>query len=731
MPMKRKLFMRYLLFYLCFLLVLILMYVPFHQTSLHIVREKSLKTSESMLESGLNQFERELEQIRALATSLATDADILTAGHITLPPTGRDVYKAYRAQETFGSLVSVMPTGMQLCMLMPNDIVLADRYIFYGRNELYKFVFDSQFKEASQWLSYINGFSGPSHLFPVRQISVMGKMDHALVYSCRVPLASNSTKQLLFSVINADHVSSLLSLSGIYEDTALILSGEDGTTLLQLGAERPQEQYATIDAASKSGFPLSARLLVPESVFSAQLVSFNRMYLFFILSFVLVGAIVAVVLSYRSSRPVLKLLDNVKGYVPENVPKSKYRGGDVYQYLESYLEGTENRFRDYTAMLDEQAKMLRSYTFQRIATKPDPDETEFMQAKHYFSNFPARYRLVSLSMNMDLQQELDRFSSCQVVLMSIVTKELPLYTAQFLGRHLLVVVSDEVPKEKLDSALLRIRTAFDDAANAEITVTVSEVVNGIEMLDTARRQTQFLLRVSVKPITYMEETDYEMPYFSSSRIFHSANRFYHYILNADGFHAAETMDECARYMASCHTVNHQYTAILFHMFYVQLLRLNEEMALPELKSAQLPEYDPMVSIEVLMKPIRDYALRAAGIIAKHRDMERSALADKVLGYIDDNIGNADMCLSLAADQLNMTENEIKRILSNAVNRTFFDYLDTKRMTLARDLLLNTDQSISEIMETCGYRSLNTLYKAFRRTYGVSPSMMRNQQKGRE
>lgn len=583
--------------------------------------------------------------------------------------------------------------------------------------------------DANQWFSYINGFSGPSHLFPIRKVSVMGRTDDVLVYSCRMPLSSNSTKQLLFSMISGSHVSSLLSLSGVFADTVLTLSGEDGTVLYKVGAENASGRYASIIAESKSGFPLSAQLLIPEAAFSAQLSSFNRMYLYFILLFLLVGAVVAVVLSYRSSRPVIHLLDSVKGYMPQEASKTKSRSGDAYQYLESYLEGAENRFRDYQTMLNEQEKMLRSYTFQTIATRPDPDENEISRAKHYFKNFPARYKLVSFSLNIDLQQELERFSSCQVVLMSIVSKELPFYTAHFLGRHLLAVISDDLPKEKLDASLLKIRMAFEDAANAEITVAVSSVMNGLEMLNTARRQTQLLLRASVKPITYMEETNYEMSSFNSSRIFHSTNRFYNCIVNADGLHAAEVLDEVLRYMASCHTVNRQYTAILFHMFYVQLLRLREEMGLAELQSAALPEYDPMAGMDALMKPVKDYAVWAADIIARHREKEHSVLADRVLSFIDENIGNADLCLSLAADLLNMTENEIKRILAGAVSKTFFDYIDTKRMTLVKEKLLNSDQSISEIMEQCGYRSLNTLYKAFKRTYGISPSQMRSRQKG--
>ena len=39
-------------------------------------------------------------------------------------------------------------------------------------------------------------------------------------------------------------------------------------------------------------------------------------------------------------------------------------------------------------------------------------------------------------------------------------------------------------------------------------------------------------------------------------------------------------------------------------------------------------------------------------------------------------------------------------------------------------MANPDLSLAEICESCGYGSLNSFYKAFKRVYAVSPSSFR-------
>ena len=46
------------------------------------------------------------------------------------------------------------------------------------------------------------------------------------------------------------------------------------------------------------------------------------------------------------------------------------------------------------------------------------------------------------------------------------------------------------------------------------------------------------------------------------------------------------------------------------------------------------------------------------------------------------------------------------------------------MELAERLVCHTHHPITDIVAECGYTTLNSFYKAFRRNFGVSPSTMR-------
>lgn len=60
-------------------------------------------------------------------------------------------------------------------------------------------------------------------------------------------------------------------------------------------------------------------------MFSAQLKRFTYVYGAFILCYLVIGACLAVFLSYRSSRPIMRILGTVMGYMPqERLPPAAF-----------------------------------------------------------------------------------------------------------------------------------------------------------------------------------------------------------------------------------------------------------------------------------------------------------------------------------------------------------------------------------------------------------------------
>jgi AraC-like DNA-binding protein len=57
-----------------------------------------------------------------------------------------------------------------------------------------------------------------------------------------------------------------------------------------------------------------------------------------------------------------------------------------------------------------------------------------------------------------------------------------------------------------------------------------------------------------------------------------------------------------------------------------------------------------------------------------------------------------------------------------------NYVTRKRMAIAQSLLFNIDMRLTQIAEILGYSDIYQFSKQFKKTFGVSPSQYRKQQK---
>lgn len=693
--MRRSVFLRCLLFYLLFLLVLMGMYVPLYRLNLNMITEKSVQVSETMLYSRLKQFEYELSQTRTLSTRLSGTAALTQLSHISVPPTGKDVYKAYNALGTYATLTSLLPAGMTAGMYLSNGVAMVGEYLFYTMEEMYQFASDSRFETHAQWRAFVNDFTGPSCLFAERQITMMDRTFPALEYAVRMPLTSNSSSKLLFVFITGESVHELLSLTDLYPDTVLRLYDGNGALLLGRGDEGGQA-YTWISAAIHAGYSLSVELGVPTRVFSAQLKRFTYVYGAFILCYLVIGACLAVFLSYRSSRPIMRILGTVMGYMPqERLPRQLLRHQNAYQYLDSFVHGAQNRFKDYEDLLTSQENELRRHTFQALLRNTQIDGVELSRAERYLANFPSDYRLIHIALTFEGEMDLERYSSLQVVLLSIVNKELPCAIAQFMGSSLFAVIDANLSRETLGQA---------------------------------RKRTQILLRSTMNPMIYADDWAWDASALNAAGVLQSTQRFYHCLVNADADGAAAILRDTARSAGQAGVLTESCAAYLFYSFLGPVIRLRDEMGKMGVAEGALPEFDPTANVETLFAPIETYVRWAAGLIQASRERETNEISGRVVSFVDENLSDSELCAASAAAQLGMTENEVKKAMLRATGKTFFDYIDAERMRRVKEALLTTELSVSEIMAQCGYHSLNTLYKAFKRTYGVSPKQMREQMK---
>lgn len=104
------------------------------------------------------------------------------------------------------------------------------------------------------------------------------------------------------------------------------------------------------------------------------------------------------------------------------------------------------------------------------------------------------------------------------------------------------------------------------------------------------------------------------------------------------------------------------------------------------------------------------------------------IARQILEYIEANYMNEDLSLQSAAAEIGLSPGYIGKIFKSIYKESFGDCLTRVRMTEAHRMLLESDTSVSEITRRVGISNAAYFSTLFRKTYGMPPSALREQQK---
>lgn len=104
-----------------------------------------------------------------------------------------------------------------------------------------------------------------------------------------------------------------------------------------------------------------------------------------------------------------------------------------------------------------------------------------------------------------------------------------------------------------------------------------------------------------------------------------------------------------------------------------------------------------------------------------KNTEQTQNADpinKIVRYINHNI-RSDLSLSILCEHFYLSKAHLNRIFKLATGTTVWNYIMTKRLMLAREMLL-AGVSPTETYVKCGFQDYTTFYRAYRKHFGVSP-----------
>ena len=100
--------------------------------------------------------------------------------------------------------------------------------------------------------------------------------------------------------------------------------------------------------------------------------------------------------------------------------------------------------------------------------------------------------------------------------------------------------------------------------------------------------------------------------------------------------------------------------------------------------------------------------------------------DEIIQYVMEHLGDADLCIDLLIEQFDISANQISRIFRQKTGYGFREYLISQRMMKAKELLMGSDKSITEISVITGYTNSSYFIKTFKTYYGMTPVQYKKQ-----
>ncbi|MBQ7044887.1 MAG: helix-turn-helix transcriptional regulator [Clostridia bacterium] len=152
-----------------------------------------------------------------------------------------------------------------------------------------------------------------------------------------------------------------------------------------------------------------------------------------------------------------------------------------------------------------------------------------------------------------------------------------------------------------------------------------------------------------------------------------------------------------------------------------LLRIVQENA------DKQPFYNTAVKgllMEFFCLMLRNYTLNKDTSDTLQKDTLRSyKLIEPALRHIRDNFAEP-FTVDMLANFCGLSKHYFCRVFKTVTGKTAMEYLRDYRIKVSDAMLTNTDKSINQISEQCGFESVNYYCRCYKAHYGFSPSKRR-------
>ena len=512
------------------------------------------------------------------------------------------------------------------------------------------------------------------------------------------------------------------------EGTGLELSTESQTYETELEGNRVIISYTV---SSATGWRYVA--VQPKQVILGETETLKRILIIIITLSTISGIVVSILLSRKSSTIVANLITILAGKGGQTVDVS----GNPYDYIEGRIENLIDQNTELRRAMRDHQDMLERAFMEKLIRGTFQDKAEADDFKKLISHpIPESGRIgiiyidtVSTAAAGGLVSALSR----QYLFRNLLHEQMNLTSLHLSDSSLAVLLPsiedrteyvrmiDRLERDGASSITLALGGTFTDPLSAYRSMHEAEVA--------------FSTRSAGAKVFYYSESktsDREYLFSHSMSIRLTENL------------CSGNVDKVESALSELWTENfvkRDLKLSVKHILLSELLglimrvssELHGDSARKHVKLEQLIEdiRNEHMEPEAAFSKIHDAFKSFCQVIAENRSNRSITIVSTIKDDMRAHVSDKEYCLVRVADSFHLSESHISRIFREHTGFTFQHYLQELRMNEARTIMMEGTLSIQQIAEKVGYNSHNSFCRAFRRLYGVSPSVYRTQARSRE
>ncbi|MDT0122878.1 helix-turn-helix domain-containing protein [Paenibacillus sp. RRE4] len=756
-------FRRYLISYLIILMIPQIAGYASYRASIEAARASSIENSLKSLNLGKEIIERNLLQVEAFTRQLAINQELY---RLIADPKPLDAYNVYGIGKMQRSLSMYSSTNEYLShffIYIPNYNVIITPNTVYYRPEHYYAANALEGMTFEQWSEQILKKPHFNEIIPLqnykREISSnLRTTAPAITFLQSLPLNSFNKPQATIGVlIDEDEMASLTQhIVDQYGGWTLVRDA-NGEIIFSRGIDEGEAQRLAQNVGNHSNEvqPIEVgRLLIsihsdrngwsymagiPEKALMTNADQIKKVTLAFTLATLTLGLGFGLILAYRNSAPIYKLLSAFREQVSE--PSGKRR--NEYDFLASHIHHLIANNQSLENALNEQIPLLRDGFIKRLLTGEfyTTRELEAISSQTQLSIENSQGITGLLKVNgyasLDSEETIQELGVAKLMIRQTMTawNADVLMTDWGTDQIAFICPVTKMPLEPAirhcESELSRLTELIYKEYRISTTIGTGaayEVWNDVgRSFDEAKQAMEYAIHMGVDELVRFEDTlkENEMYYYpieSEQRLLNTIK--------------AGELEEALRILDQLFVRNFEERELSYEMaqqFIMELKGTYLKLDEPKIKhdDSFAEEYKNGVtsiqitdSIAALRGKFKRLTEDMCKEVLRKRSSTHADTVQEITCYIENQYGDANLTICRISEHMGKSEKFISQLFKEHTGENLSDYVERVRINAASELLRESHQTIDEIALSTGYNSAHSFRRAFKRVRGISPSVFR-------